>query len=268
MPTQSRRRFLANAAFAGAAGLSAFGASGKSRAAESPLETTTMRLEKLPIICFAPQYVCDEMLRAEGFTDIRYVETTPEAISEDLGHGRFDFVANLIPSHLTAFDAGVAITIIGAVHAGCYELFAREGINGIGDLKGKSVGLYGGLDLISAMVAYVGLDPKKDLTFVNDPALKPLELFVEGRLDAYLGLPPQPQILHVRKVGHVILRTAVDRPWSEYFCCMLAGNRDYVRRHPAATKRVIRAFLKAADLCASAPEQAARSLVEGGFTDR
>jgi len=66
----------------------------------------------------------------------------------------------------------------------------------------------------------------------------------------------------------VILRTAVDRPWSEYFCCMLAETRDYVRRHPAATKRVIRAFLKAADLCASAPEQAARTLVEGGFTDR
>jgi hypothetical protein len=115
---------------------------------------------KAAIICFAPQYVCDKMLRAEGFTDIRYVETTPQAISEDLGHGRVDFAANLIPSHLTAFDAGAAITIIGAVHAGCYELFAREGIRGIADLKGKSVGLYGGLDLISAMVAYVGLDPK------------------------------------------------------------------------------------------------------------
>ena len=268
MPTQSRRRFLDNAAFAGAAGLSAFSASGKSRAAEPPPETATVRLEKLPVICFAPQYVCEEMLRAEGFTDIRYVETTPEAISLDLGRGRVDFAANLVPSHIAAIDAGAAITFVGGVHAGCYELFAREGIRSIGDLKGKSVGLYGGLDLISAIAAYVGLDPKKDLAFVNDPALKPLELFAEGKLDAYLGLPPEPQILHARKVGHVILRTAVDRPWSEYFCCMLAGNRDYVRRHPAATKRVIRAFLKAADLCASAPEQAARTLVAGGFTDR
>jgi len=95
-----------------------------------------------------------------------------------------------------------------------------------------------------------------------------LELFAEGRLDAYLGLPPEPQILHARKVGHVILRTAVDRPWSEYFCCMLAANRDFVRRRPAATKRVIQAFLKAADLCANAPEQTARTLIEGGFTDR
>jgi len=237
-------------------------------AAEPPLETTTVRLERLPVICFAPQYVCEEMLRAEGFTDIRYVETTPPAISEDLGQGQVDFAANLVPSHIAAIDAGATITIVGGVHAGCYELFAREGIRSIADLKGKSIGHYGGLNLISAIVAYVGLDPKKDLALVNDPALKPLELFVEGRLDAYLGLPPEPQILHARKVGHVILRTAVDRPWSEYFCCMLAGNRDYVRRHPAATKRVVRAFLKAADLCARAPEQAARTLVAGGFTDR
>jgi len=263
--TQTRRRFLAALSAAGAAAMLP---PRQGSAAEPPPETTTVRLEKLPIICFAPQYVCEALLRAEGFTDIRYVETTPEALSEDLGRGKVDFAAALVPGHIAAIDAGAAITIVGGVHAGCYELFAREGIRGIADLKGKSVGLYGGLDLISAMVAYVGLDPKKDLTFVNDPALKPLELFAEGRLDAYLGLPPEPQILHARKVGHVILRTAVDRPWSEYFCCMLAANRDFVRRRPAATKRVIQAFLKAADLCANAPEQTARTLIEGGFTDR
>jgi NitT/TauT family transport system substrate-binding protein len=262
---QARRRFLAALSAAAAAAMLP---PRRGSAAEPPLETTTVRLERLPVICFAPQYVCEEMLRAEGFTDIRYVETTPPAISEDLGQGQVDFAANLVPSHIAAIDAGATITIVGGVHAGCYELFAREGIRSIADLKGKSIGHYGGLNLISAIVAYVGLDPKKDLALVNDPALKPLELFVEGRLDAYLGLPPEPQILHARKVGHVILRTAVDRPWSEYFCCMLAGNRDYVRRHPAATKRVVRAFLKAADLCARAPEQAARTLVEGGFTDR
>ena len=262
---QARRRFLAALSAAAAAAMLP---PRRGSAAEPPLETTTVRLERLPVICFAPQYVCEEMLRAEGFTDIRRVETTPAAISEDLGQGRVDFAANLVPSHIAAIDAGAAITIIGGVHAGCYELFAREGIRGIADLKGKSVGHYGGDQLIYVLVAYVGLDPKIDLTLVDDPALKPLELFAEGRLDAYLGAPPEPQILHARKVGHVILRTAVDRPWSEYFCCMLAGNRDYVRRHPAATKRVIRAFLKAADLCARAPEQAARTLVEGGFADR
>jgi NitT/TauT family transport system substrate-binding protein len=60
----------------------------------------------------------------------------------------------------------------------------------------------------------------------------------------------------------------VDRPWSQYFCCVLAGNKEFVARYPAATKRVIRAILKAADLCASEPERAARRLVDGGFTAR
>ena len=50
---------------------------------------------------------------------------------------------------------------------------------------------------------------------------------------------------------HVMINIAVDRPWSQYFCCMLLGNRDYVRKHPVATKRVLRAILKATDLCAT-----------------
>jgi NitT/TauT family transport system substrate-binding protein len=48
---------------------------------------------------------------------------------------------------------------------------------------------------------------------------------------------------------------------------MTAANREYAARYPVATKRVIRAVLKAADLCASKPEVAARLIVEGGFTE-
>jgi NitT/TauT family transport system substrate-binding protein len=66
----------------------------------------------------------------------------------------------------------------------------------------------------------------------------------------------------------VIVNTAVDRPWSQYFCCLLGGNADYVRAHPVATKRVVRAVLKAADLCATEPARAAQQLVDGGFTPR
>jgi NitT/TauT family transport system substrate-binding protein len=122
--------------------------------------------------------------------------------------------------------------------------------------------------LISIFTAWIGIDPKKELTLVGGSNANPFELFVRGKLDAYLGFPPEPQELRARKVGHVILKTAVDRPWSQYYCCALAGNRDFVRDHPVATKRVIRAFLKAADLCASAPEREARLLVKGGFVPR
>jgi NitT/TauT family transport system substrate-binding protein len=262
---QTRRRFLSGAALAGTAG---FLHVPRAWAAEPALETTTVRLGRMPVICFAPQYVCEALLRAEGFTDVRYVDTTAQTSEEDLGRGKLDFQSNLPLVHAIAIDRELPITVLTGVHAGCYEQFAHGGIRGIADLKGKSVGQLGGPELISMMAAYVGLDPKKDLTLVDDPAAKPVDLFAQGKLDAYLAFPPDVQELHARKVGHVILRTAVDRPWSQYFCCMLAANREYAARYPVATKRVIRAILKAADLCAGEPELAARLIVEGGFTER
>jgi NitT/TauT family transport system substrate-binding protein len=192
---------------------------------------------------------------------VQYVDIALDAVSAELGRGRIDFASALTLNHIVAIDAGAPITIVTGVHAGCYELFAHNDIRAITDLRGKGVGAPGAQALISLMAAWVGLDPKKDLKIVSDPEAKPLELFAEGKLDGFLAFPPQPQELHARKIGNVILRTAVDRPWSQYFCCTLAGNREFVARHPAATKRVIRALLKAADLCASAPEQAARLLI-------
>jgi NitT/TauT family transport system substrate-binding protein len=261
--TQTRRRFLSMTAVAGAAGLLS---PRRGWAAEPALETTTVRLGKLPVICFAPQYVCEALLRAEGFADIRYVDTTFQTQDEELGRGKFDFHSNLPHDSVLAIDRGLPITIVTGVHAGCYELFAHGDIRGLVDLKRKHVGASDSR-LLWLMAAYVGLDPKNDLNLIDDPAAKPLQLFAEGKLDAYLAAPPQVQELHARKTGHVILRTAVDKPWSQYFCCMLAANREYVARHPVATKRVIRAILKAADLCTSNPELAARQIVEGGFAE-
>ncbi len=229
-PAPTRRKFLTTMALGAAAG---FLPSMQTEAAEPPPEITTVRLAKFPVICFAPQYVCEELLRTEGFTDIRYVDTDGATIPRDLGRGKFDFATSLAMQHIVGIDAGAPITIVSGVHAGCYELFAHPGIRGIADLKGKKVGLNATPELIEMMAAYVGLDPKKDLTLVSGPEAKPLELFAEGKLDAYLALPPEPQELHARKIGHVIVRTALDRPWSQYFCCTLAGNAEFIAQSPS-----------------------------------
>ena len=54
------------------------------------------------------------------------------------------------------------------------------------------------------------------------------------------------------------MNSATDHPWSQYFCCMLTSRTEFVRKYPVATKRVLRAMLKAADLCATEPERAAQ----------
>jgi NitT/TauT family transport system substrate-binding protein len=264
---QTRRRFLTTLSLAGAAGL--VGAS-PSPAAEGPLETTTVRIAKLRAICFAPQYASEALLRAEGFTDIRYVEAPPLTYLQAIERGAANFGTLEAAYLIEAINAGAPIVVVAGVHVGCYELFAQQNVRRVGELKGKRVAADDNRTLFGLMAAQAGLDPAKDIDWVSrtDPWISPLELFAQGRIDAYLGFPPHPQELRARHVGHVILSTAKDRPWSQYFCCLLAGNRDYVRNHPVATKRALRAILKAADLCAAQPERVARRLVDGGFTRR
>jgi NitT/TauT family transport system substrate-binding protein len=132
-------------------------------AAEPALETTTVRFGRIPVICFAPQYVCEELLRAEGFTESRYVNAEPLNYSADLGRGKYDFCANVTPAHIAAFAAGASMAILAGVHAGCSELFGHAGIRGIADLKGKRVGTGAAADLIEivACLQSTGLDLEK-----------------------------------------------------------------------------------------------------------
>jgi NitT/TauT family transport system substrate-binding protein len=269
--TQSRRDFLASLSAAGAAGVLGARAS---LADEGPPETATVRILKEAAVCIAPQYVAEDLLRAEGFSDVRYVEI--DVGSTDAGmiaEGKTDFALSLAPEAVRRIDAGAPITLLAGVVPGCYELFAHEPVKGIKDLKGRSIAVpeqtgYGPHLWISIMAAYVGLDPVKDINWVTSSIVNPMELFVDGRTDAFIGAPPAPQELRARKIGRVILNTATDRPWSQYFCCMLAANADYVRNSPVATKRVLRAILRATDMCAAEPTRAAQRLVDGGFTAR
>jgi NitT/TauT family transport system substrate-binding protein len=231
---------------------------------------TTIRLAHIPAICVAPGYIADALLRAEGFTDIQYL---PISHGNAVARDEIDFHLETAAWVAANIDAGEQITALAGVHGGCYELFGHDPIRSVTDLKGRRVGIpqtlgSSGHLLLSSMAAYVGLDPQEDIDWVTNVSGDFLDEFVEGRVDAFLGFPPEPQELRSRKIGRLILSTTTDRPWSEYFCCTAYGRRDYVRAHPIATKRYLRAILKTADFCAAEPEQAAQRLVDAGFAGR
>jgi NitT/TauT family transport system substrate-binding protein len=156
---QSRRTFLST--LTAGATAAAFGAR-PSLSAEEPPETAAVRLAKLPAVCLAPQYVAEELLSAEGFKDIRYLDADPAQIGKAIGRGEVDFSAAAPLDFLEAIDAGASIVVLGGVHVGCYEFFAREGIRNITELKGKTIGLNASPSaLLILMAAQVGLDPRK-----------------------------------------------------------------------------------------------------------
>src|SRR5262249_57873808 len=133
---------------------------------EPALETTSVRLAKNTGICIAPQYVAEELLREEGFTDVRYVVASAGVgQSEAIGNGSVDFSLNFAAPLIIPMDAGTPITVIAGVHVGCFELFGGEGIRSIADLKGKTVGGQGlgssPHGLLAGMAARVGADPRQ-----------------------------------------------------------------------------------------------------------
>jgi NitT/TauT family transport system substrate-binding protein len=267
---QKRRDFLASASLATTAGI--LGGRG-ALAADPPPETRSIRLKKSLAICFAPYYIVEALLHAEGFEDVQYVDAEHSATAArmlDVGELHFDqdFAGQLVYD----LDNGRPITALGGLHVGCYELFAREPIRTIGDLKGRRVGIndfhWGEHLYISIMAAYVGLDPQRDIVWVTRESGSPLELFAAGETDAFLGFPPEPQMLRARGHDRVILSTVLDHPWSQYFCCVMFGNRAWVRDHPVATKRFLRAMYKAAEFCTADPANAAQQLLDGGYAER
>jgi len=266
----SRREFLGGLTLAGTAGL--VGLRPKPAFAEPPPETTKITMVRLKGICQSPQYVAGDLLQAEGFTEVRYVEKQgTEGIEQALASGEADLNGHYAAPLILRLEAGDPIVILAGEHAGCFELFGTDRIRTIRDLKGKTVAVPA-LDssrhvFVSMMASYVGLDPRKDIRFVQYSGGESVRLLGEHKIDAYLGFPPEPQALRAQKIGHVVVNSALDRPWSQYFCCMVAGNRNFVEKHPVATKRAIRAILKSADFCAVEPARAARFMVAKGFTD-
>jgi NitT/TauT family transport system substrate-binding protein len=264
----SRRKFLAGTALAGTAGL--LGLHHSSAAAEPPPETTRLRMTRIPGLCIAPQYVAQELLLAEGFTDIQYVDVGGVDPYPAFAAGQIDLSMAFVPPFLVQVDAGLPIVLLAGIHVGCFELFGTGSVHAIRDLKHRTVAVpvlgSAHYAFVASMVVYVGMDPQQDIKWVTHPIAESAAVLTTGKADALVGLPPVPQELRARGIGHVIVNSAVDRPWSQYFCCIVASNRDFISKYPVATKRALRAILKATDVCALEPELVARSIVDRGFT--
>jgi NitT/TauT family transport system substrate-binding protein len=176
---------------------------------------------------------------------------------------------------VAAIDTGLPMVALAGGHPGCLELVTTPGIDTIRDLRGKTIAVnaknasdmfYG---LFSILLAYVGVDPRTEVNFIEVPpdsaALR--DAFLDGRSQAFIAPAASGPLLrrNPRNPGRVILDTTMQKPWSQYYCCNLVANREWVRRYPIATKRFTRAILRATDAVAKDKPGAARGYVAGGL---
>ena len=263
-PRDWRRREFVNGltALAGAAALSAYDM--RTAAADPPPETNKLRIHESPVTCIAPQIVVQDLLHAEGFTDVRYVNYPKDSKlwpPESYLTRETDIGFSFSPTDIRFIDAGAPVVILAAAHTGCVELFTHKDIRTTRDLKGKNI-VAGVIDtkvFISMFLAYVGLNPEKDINWVTVPKWEDqIPLLKQGKIDAFMAGPPHNLEMRQKRIGHILVSTTTDKPWSEYACCLVASTKEFVRKYPVATKRALRAILKGVDLCANDPSRAAR----------
>ena len=264
----NRREFMKKTALTGAAAYLGIGSDYGIAAVEPPPETTTIRFQQLRSACWVPQLVAEPLLRKEGFKDIQYSKHEKPFVGEnDIIAGKIDFTAGFTGSSIRAIVPGSQLVYIAGLHAGCYSLIASDKIKTVRGLKGKKVWAWSTVEagpvlFFKVLVAYVGLDPDKDIQYVECSKEEALELFKRGKIDAFMSFPPGPQQLRAAGIGHALVDTNVDRPWSQYFCCLIIGRRDFIKNNPVATKKVLRSILKANDLVSQDPAMAAQMLVD------
>ena len=245
-------------------------------AALPPPETTTVRIVT-PSACDPGLMLAGDYLREEGFTDIRYIDTSFIERAWLLNHEADVSLSH--PEFITAsLDAGVPLVMLAGLHSGCLQVWAAPGIRTISELRGKKIAVRRAdisdqfYVFFAALLGYIGIDPLKDVQFIaagTGPEMR--KAFIDGRADAMLvGSVGGPTLQRLPKApGQVILATTTDKPWSQYLCCTLVAHRDWARQNPIATKRVTRAVLRATDRAAKDPLRAAHDAVPagGGFTD-
>ncbi|HEY8717581.1 ABC transporter substrate-binding protein [Pengzhenrongella sp.] len=271
-----RRTFLGAAGAALAAACAPNSSSTAATPSQSlgPPETTTIRFADTPA-CDPWYWLADPFLREEGFTDIQYGAGDPAAGTAEFGV----FYGNTLAA---AVDTSVPVVAVAGTHTGCLELWARPGINAIADLRGKTIAVnritfstagttgrtatdfaYG---FFVSLLAYVGMQPG-DANFVEiGPDTSIISYFVDGKADAIATGGPAGPALHGTKnnPGHVLLNSALDKPWSQNYCCLLATNRDWARANPVATKRATRAILRSIDAGKRDLRATAKAAIDAG----
>jgi NitT/TauT family transport system substrate-binding protein len=243
---------------------------------DPPPETTTIRLPKMPAlqnVHGTPLYLAEQFLQAEGFTDVQYVDV-PLASGgvEQLAAGEIDIGLNFAWSFAAAADAGDQLVILAGVRRSAFTLFGNDRVQSLRDFKGKRIWIlprdatHAPDAFWAALLGFVGIDIENEVEFVELSLADVFPAIQDGTIDVWVFTPPNSTLLRNLGDGHVVLDGMMDPPWSQYFGNFATGNRDFIEKHPAATKRALRAILKAADVCASEPDRAARYLVDRGLT--
>lgn len=200
----SRREFIGALTLAGTAGPLAMGS--EDAVAEPPPETKRLTLARTTSMCHAPQDIAEAFLEQEGFTDVHYLNDAGGGVEANaIASGEAQITLTFAGPLLLRIDAGDPVLLLAGGHVGCLELFGHDSVRAVRDLKGKRVLVYARESaphvFLASVMAFVGLDHRKDVTIVTRPPAEALQTFAERQVDAFIASPPIAQELRPKQSG-------------------------------------------------------------------
>lgn len=191
-----------------------------------------------------------------------YLEST--LAQKALIAGNIDFsmmtAINMAAPKLAGADL---IMLAGFVNRFTYRVVVRPEINATSDLKGKRIGIFrfgSAADRASRLVlAKFGLDPEKDVTYVQTPGADPARIaaLMSKVIDGALLNPPYYK--HAVAGGMKILANMaeMDIPIQHIG---LVTSQKFVQANPDLTRRIVKSFLEGIHLMRTNPEIAKKAL--------
>jgi NitT/TauT family transport system substrate-binding protein len=232
-----------------------------------------LKVAYLGLTCEAPIFIAQEkgFFEKEGL-DVELVKTDWDGLREGLGLGRFDANHTLIMYLLKPIEQGTDLKITGGIHTGCLRLQAgvKTSIKTVKDLKGKTIGVPTHIGsppylFSSRVLAVNGIDPRVEGGDVTWKAFPPDVLgkaVDDGLVDAVATSDPIGIMLLGKGLVRTIADQAVDKPYSDEYCCASVVSGKLARENPEAAAKVTRALLEAAKWVGVNPSAAAALAVE------
>ncbi len=162
--------------------------------------------------------------------------------------GEIDFADGDPSAYIPGISNGVPAKLVGNMwrYSGCYWLIAKDGIDSIADLKGKTVGTAaaaGGMKLsVLKMLESEGIGEDDVELVANGVYQGAYATFTSGEVDATIIHNPYAALAEAEGTGHIL-----GRAWDyipDYYTGTLIASDRMINEEPEKLQRVITAYYK------------------------
>ena len=266
----SRRRFLQGTAAVGV-GLSAAGVvAGSSRYAIAG-NATKLRLSWTEFAaCHSPvAFALANGIYAKHGLDVElfYQGASGQTLIQSIATNKTDAGAGLLYDWVKPLEQGLDVKLFVGSHGGCTRLLAskKSGVTKLEELKGKTIVSY---DVASppkhsfqVALAKAGLDPERDVNWLNVPFDLVGETVNRGEADALAHLDPWA-FSHKKQFDLVEVANTQTGVFDGAVCCVLGVNSSYLEANRDAVRRLAEANIEIHEYAAQHPEEVAEWFVK------